>query len=488
MASSQIYIMIKKLLKIALGAFLLLMVVLITKTMTSTKALPTYTVENITAVSDSSAQHLSAAIQIKTVSFGDTLAIDTAEFLKFRHFMETTYPTIHQKLSRPSFNQFSYVYKWVGKDTNLAPYVLMGHMDVVPVEAAAEKKWQVPSFSGMIKNDTIWGRGAVDDKASVISILEATEQLLKENYTPAQTIYLCFGHDEEISGKRGTKIYSQWFKDNHIKPALVLDEGGQIDSQHFKSLNKSVALVGTNEKGYTNIDLSVEIPGGHSSMPSPETAIDVLNKAIENIRAHQMPGAITPTVQELLNRTKNAESFTKRLVLSNLWLFDGLVMKGMEKSKETNAMLHTTLVPTIIHAGIKDNVIPSVAKATFNSRILPGQTSDDVVAFVTKAINDDRVQVKKQTISLMEPSAVTPFDGAAFKKIETIINKTVPNVIVTPYLMIGATDSRYFRNNSEAVLNFSAAQDMKGFHGIDERIGKSDLNRMISFYKSFIKD
>ena len=88
----------------------------------------------------------------------------------------------------------------------------------------------------------------------------------------------------------------------------------------------------------------------------------------------------------------------------------------------------------------------------------------------------------------MEPSAVTPFDGAAFKKIESIINKTVPNVIVTPYLMIGATDSRYFRNNSEAVLNFSAAQDMKGFHGIDERIGKSDLNRMISFYKSFIKD
>lgn len=466
--------------------FSLLIVVLLFNTFRNSAALPKYTVEGAPASNDSAALHLSQAIQIKTISFGDTLAIDTAEYLKFRNFLETSYPNVHSKLQRQTFNQFSYVYKWTGRDTTLKPYVLMAHMDVVPVEAVAESKWSVPSFSGTIKNDTIWGRGAVDDKVAVIAILESVEKLLQQNFTPNRTIYLCFGHDEEISGKRGAKVISNWFKTQNIHPALVLDEGGQIDTKHFKQLNRPFAVIGTSEKGYANFDLSVEIPGGHSSMPAFETAIDVLNKAIEKIRAHSMEPAITPTMQELLNRTKPAEKFANRLVLSNLWLFKGLMISQLEKTKETNAMVHTTLVPTILQSGIKDNVIPTVAKATFNSRILPGQTSDDVLNFITKAVNDSRVVIKKQTISLMEPSPITPFDNPEFKKVEQIIYKSVPDVLVSPFLMIGATDSRYYRSFSDAVLNFSAVQDVKGFHGIDERIGKSDLNRMIFFYNQLI--
>lgn len=478
--------MLKKVFKLLGVLFLLLIVVLVFNTVKDNKQLPKYTVEGKPAENDSAALHLSQAIQIKTVSFGDTLAIDTAEFIKFRTFLENSYPNVHSKLERKIFNQFSYVYKWTGKDTTARPYVLMGHMDVVPVEAVAESKWSVPSFSGAIKNDTIWGRGAVDDKVAVIAILESVEQLLKQNFTPNRTIYLCFGHDEEISGKRGAKVMSAWLKEQGIKPALVLDEGGQIDTKHFQQLKRPFAVIGTSEKGYANFDLSVEIPGGHSSMPANETAIDVLNKAIANIRAHSMEPAITPTMQELLNRTKTAESFSKRMVLSNLWLFQGLMIGQLEKTKETNAMVHTTLVPTILNSGIKDNVIPTVAKATFNSRILPGQTSDDVLKFITKAVNDNRVVIKKQTISLMEPSAITSSENPEFKKVEQIIYHSVPDVIVSPFLMIGATDSRYFRGFSDAVLNFSAVQDVKGFHGIDERIGKSDLNRMIFFYNQLL--
>lgn len=178
--------------------------------------------------------------------------------------METTYPTLHQKLSRQVFNEFSYVFKWPGKDSLLKPWVIMAHLDVVPVEAAAENQWSVPSFSGLIKNDTIWGRGTADDKSSAISIMEAAEQLLNEGFVLAQTIYLCFGHDEEISGKRGAGAIAAWFKQNNIHPALVLDEGGQIDTEHFKDLKRPVAVIGVGEKGYFNMDFSVEIPGGHS--------------------------------------------------------------------------------------------------------------------------------------------------------------------------------------------------------------------------------
>lgn len=480
--------MFKFLVKLLLALFIILVAVLVFNTYKGNQSVSVHNTENISGSSDSAALHLSEAIQIKTISFGDTLPIDTSEFIKFGMFLEKTYPTVHANLQKQTFNKFSYIFKWVGKDTTLKPYVLMAHMDVVPVEAVAESKWSVPSFSGVIKNDTIWGRGAVDDKVAVIAILESVEQLLKEHFTPNRTIYLCFGHDEEVSGKRGAKVLSNWFIQQKIQPALVLDEGGQIDLQHFKRLNKPVAVIGTSEKGYVNLDLTVEIPGGHSSMPNPETAIDVLNKAIINVRAHQMPASITPTLKELLNRTKPAESFFNRLVLSNLWLFKSSVISQLEKTKETNAMIHTTLVPTIFKSGIKDNVIPSIAKATINSRILPGETSEDVVKFAIKAINDERVTVKKQTISLMEPSPITSFENPAFKKIESIIQKSVPNVIVSPYLMVGATDSRYFRGFSDAVLNFAAVQDVKGFHGIDERIGKTDLNRMIFFYRKLITE
>jgi carboxypeptidase PM20D1 len=437
---------------------------------------------------DTAALHLSQALQIKTVSFGDTLPIDTAEFIKFRTFMETTYPLMHQKLEKKSFNLFSYVFTWKGKDTTLAPYVLMAHTDVVPVEAIAESKWSYPSFSGTIDKDTIWGRGAVDDKGSAIAIMEAVELSLQENIQPNRTIYLCFGHDEEISGKRGAAIFSKWFDSSNIKPALVLDEGGMVDTEKFKATGRPVAVVGTGEKGYTNIDLTVEIPGGHSSTPMKETAIDILNQAIVKVRAKQMPALIAPPVQDLLNRTGAGESFFTKMVMANMWLFKGSVIKRMEASNQTNAMVHTTLVPTIVKAGIKDNVIPSIAKATFNSRILPGQTSDDVVAFVKKAINDERVIVKKQTISLFEASATTSADHPTFKKIEGLTQQVLPNVLVSPYLVVGATDSRYFRPFSESVLNFSPMQDVKGFHGIDERLGKEDLNRMITFYKLFIQE
>lgn len=436
---------------------------------------------------DTAAIHLSQALQIKTVSFGDTLPIDTAEFLKFRAFMESTYPLMHANLEKQSFNLFSYVFKWKGKDSIAKPYVLMAHTDVVPVEAVAESKWTYPSFSGRIEKDTIWGRGAVDDKSSAIAIMEAVEALLREGYVPERNIYLAFGHDEEISGKRGANIFSKWFKEQKISPALVVDEGGMIDSQKFKSVGKPVAVIGTGEKGYTNIDLTVEIPGGHSSQPEKETAIDILNKAIVNVRKEQMPALITPPVQELLSRT-SIGSLTTRMAMANLWLFKGTIVSKMEENKQTNAMVHTTLVPTIVKAGIKDNVIPTIAKATFNSRILPGQTSDDVLNFVKQVVNDERVSVTKQTISLIEPSPITPTDHPAFQQVSALVRKTAPNVLISPYLMIGASDSRYFRSFSEAVLNFTPVQDAKGFHGIDERIGISDLNRMISFYKLLLQE
>ena len=163
----------KTLLKIILVGLIILIGVLIFNTLKLKNEKKPQAATIDTPKDDTAAKHLSEAIQIKTISFGDTLPIDTAEFLKFRRFMETTYPLMHSKLEKQSFNQFSYVFKWKGRDSTKAPFVLMAHLDVVPVEAIAESKWTYPSFSGMIKQDTIWGRGTVDDKSSAIAIMEA---------------------------------------------------------------------------------------------------------------------------------------------------------------------------------------------------------------------------------------------------------------------------------------------------------------------------
>lgn len=484
---SKIKVLMKRFFVFLFVALLILVAILVFNTMRFPKGEPAGAPVSVTGVSDSVAQHLSEAIQIRTVSFGDTLAIDTVEFLKFRAFMENTYPEMHRQLEKRSFNEFSYVFKWKGRDTVAKPIVLMAHLDVVPVEAVAESKWTVPSFSGAIKGDTVWGRGAVDDKASAICIMEATEQLLKEGYVPDRTIYICFGHDEEVSGKRGANVVAKWFSDNKIHPELVVDEGGMIDSENMPELGRPIALIGTGEKGYVNIDLTVEIPGGHSSMPYKETAIDVLNKAIANVRKEQMPARVTPAVAEFLQTVGAYQGFVNRLALSNGWLFQGMVVKKLEASNKSNAMVHTTIVPTIVHSGIKDNVIPSIAKATFNSRILPGESSDDVVAFFRNAINDERVQVKKQTVSLMEPSPSTSSSHPMYKRVERAVKQTVPEAIVTPFLVIGATDSRYYRGFSDAVLNFTPLKNAKGFHGIDERVGIQDLKNSVHFYKLLIK-
>ena len=473
---------------LGLGSILLIIIlILLFNTIRFTKELPTHEAKPITGISDSAAIHLSEAIQIKTVSYGQSLPIDTAAFHAFRTFIETTYPLVHQQMERTIFSEFSYVYKWQGKNNSLKPYVIMAHMDVVPVEEAAEKNWSVPSFSGTIKDNYIWGRGAVDDKAAVIAILEAAEQLLGQKYQPERTIYLCFGHDEEIAGLRGMKLIAEWFKTNNIQPEMVLDEGGEVNTQNMKELNRPLAVLGVGEKGYVTYQLHVEKSGGHSSMPEKETAIDILSRAVSKLRHKQMPARFTDPVQQMFNTIGPGMSFTSRLALANPWLFQSVTIKQLEKNNRTNAMVHTTVVPTIIQAGIKENVIPAVATATINSRILPGETSADVESFIKKTINDERIQVKRLETMTIEPSKTTRVSSHAYQKISSIVYGLVPEVVVSPFLVIVATDSRYFRDFADGVINFRPIVDTKGFHGVDERVGVEDLKRMIFFYKAVMQ-
>jgi carboxypeptidase PM20D1 len=437
------------------------------------------------ALSQSSLQHFVEAIQYKTISFADTIPPDTAAFFGFHRFLENAYPLVHEKLKLEKVAGYSLLYKWSGKNADANPIVLMAHMDVVPLEPGTEELWHVDPFEGVIKNDTIWGRGATDDKMNLMAIMEAIEKLLNEGFQPERTIYLSFGHDEEIGGK-GAIAIAGLLESRNVKADLVLDEGGIITRDKIPGITQSVALIGTSEKGYLSLVLSVEQSGGHSSMPATETAIDILSNAIVRLRENPFEADFSQSTQDFISYIGPEQPFIQKMVFANQWLFKSVIVGIYEQSPGGNAMVRTTIAPTIIQAGIKDNVIPTLASATINFRILPGDTQESVEDHMAEAINDDRVKISKLSFG-NDPSLVTPVEGAGFKWVETAARKSFDKTIVAPFLMIGATDSRHFGKVSSQIIKFSPMNDPIDFHGINERISVKGYQDGIWFFEQLIR-
>ncbi len=479
--------MLKKLFILLSVAFFVLAAIVFINTF-KTKAWPSHKAMAMEGLPDSAIAHMSQAIQIATISPEDTTHIDSFHFNQFRTFLEKSYPLVHQHLTRTLIKNYSYIFEWKGTDSSLLPFILMGHYDVVPVEPSAVKLWTVQPFSGEVKNNIIWGRGSVDDKSNVISILEAAEGLLRKGFTPKRTILLCFGHNEESTGTGAIAIV-KYLKEKNIKADLVLDEGGEITTDKIKGVKRPVAMIGVAEKGYVTFELSVEKTGGHSSKPDKETSIDILAKALYHLRNKKTPSSLQEPVKEFLHRASGSSAdFVNKLAMSNLWLFEGTVKKILSYTPEGDAMQRTTIVPTILESGVRENVIPTNAKAIVNSRININESTKQVQKFIVNAIDDDRVKIKIVGDFNTEPSAVTPINSPAFKMMEETIYKTVDDAIPAPFIMLGATDSRVYREISNGVVNFSPLVDSKGFHGIDERLPIADFQRFFNFITIIIKE
>jgi carboxypeptidase PM20D1 len=480
--------MLKKTLLLLLLAILLVVGIVLFKTFQFTSIQTKVAALPAPAIPETSLQHFQQAIAIKTISFGNPALFDSTQFLAFRKFLENTYPKMHEKLTREIVLGYSLLYKWEGKNTSLKPVVLMAHQDVVPIEEATQSMWTSDPFAGTVKDNFIWGRGTTDDKINLVSICESVEKLVIENFQPERTVYLVFGHDEELGGK-GAVAIAQLMKQRNIVAEMVMDEGGIITKEKIPGMKEPVALVGTSEKGYLSIELVVEIPGGHSSMPEKETAIDILTKAIVTLRSHPFEPQFSVPMQGFIKSLGPEMPFVQKMAFANPWLFKGLIIGTYDKSAPGSAMLRTTIAPTIINAGIKDNVIPTQAKATVNFRLLPGDLSEDVIDRVKKIIDNDHVKISRLDAGAMaEASAVTPMDGYGYQKVETTIKKSYPNLLSSPFLMLGATDSRHFGEVSDNIVKFSPMIDPIGFHGIDERVSLESYQTALWFYQQLLKD
>jgi carboxypeptidase PM20D1 len=394
------------------------------------------------------------------------------------------------ELQRETVGAYSLLYTWQGSDPSLKPILLIGHMDVVPVEPGTRSQWQHDPFGGEIAEGFIWGRGAIDNKSAVVGTLEAVEMLLAEGFQPVRTVYLAYGHDEEVGGGAGAREIAALLARRGVELEMVLDEGGVIGDGLLPGVSGPVALVGVAEKGFVTVQLSTRVAGGHSSLPPRQSAVGILSAAVARLEAQQLPARLEGPTRQLFDRIGPRLPFVQRAVFSNLWLTRRLVLGRLEGSPTTNAMVRTTTAPTIFEAGTKDNVLPSYARAVVNFRILPGDTVATVLDHVTRVVDDRRVEVRTVGRFSAEPSPVSRTDSQSYRTLERTIRSVVPEATVAPYLVVVVTDARYYSGLSRNVFRLLPLRlsegDLQRMHGIDERIGISEYENAIRTYRQLV--
>jgi len=438
------------------------------------------------------AQHLSRAVTFQTISHQDPAQNDAAAFLGLHAALQEMFPRAHQVLEREVVAGSSLLYTWRGKDTSKPPILLMAHMDVVPVEPGTEGQWQKPPFSGAIEDGFVWGRGTMDFKLGVVGLLEAVEALATTGYVPARTVYLAFGHDEEVSGLKGATGIVELLASRNVHLAFVLDEGMVVTQGILKGIDRPVALIGLAEKGYVSVELVVEGQGGHSSMPPRATPVGILANAIVKLENNPMPGRIEGPAKLLFETLAPEMPFGNRVILSNLWLLEGVAKRVLSGSPPTDAILRTTTAPTMLEGSVKENVLPARARAVVNFRILPGDSIESVVAHVKDVIADPRVQLRPVEGFSQNPSPVSDMAGPGYKSIEKAIRQVFPEAIVAPSLVLGATDSRHYQKLADGVYRFSphrmGPDDRPRFHGANERLSVKNFAECVRFYAQLIRN
>jgi len=436
-------------------------------------------------------ERLSRALTFQTVSHQDPSQLDPSAFLDLHAHLEESFPLVHERLEREIIADYSLLYTWPGNSEGSRPILLMSHLDVVPVEPGTESHWEQPPFGGKTAGGYIWGRGALDDKSGVLGILEAVEHLLAQGFEPNRAIYFAFGHDEEVGGS-GNIQTALALRGRGVRLEYVLDEGSAIVDGVIDGVSQPVALVSLAEKGYTSIELTVRHEGGHSSMPPAQTAVGIIAAAVHKLETNPFPAQLREPASLMLDFLGPEMPALQRVAIANRWVTAPAIAWNFATNPTTNASVRTTTAATIIGGGIKENVLPTRARAVVNFRILPGDTMDGVLARVKRVIADERVQADHVNSLSSEPSRVSSIDSPAFETIHRTIREVFPEVLVSPALTVGATDSRHYEGIADDVYRFIPMRmkpdDLPRFHGTNERLGTGNYAEIIRFYVRLLQN
>lgn len=435
---------------------------------------------------DKIVQDMVDMIKCKTISDRDDERVDWAEFEKFHAVLEVCFPLIHQRCTLEKIGKTGLLYFLEGKNHD-KPVVCMAHYDVVPVE---ESGWDKPAFEGIVENGVIWGRGTLDTKGTVCGVMEALEHLLQENFIPSRDLYFAFSGDEEISGESCPAIVS-YFEERGIKPSFVLDEGGAVVENVFPGVRGDSAMIGICEKGYMDVNLTMESNGGHASTPPMHSIVGELSKAVVALEKHPFKGKRSKAVDELFDEMGRHASFGMRIIFANMWLFRPILSIVSPKlGGEMNALMRTTCAVTCMEGSKAYNVLPPRATVGMNLRLMQGDTVESAVAYLKKVIDNDRITV--ETVLGHNPSITSDTTCEEWAYLKQVVQATWPGVIVSPYIMLACSDSRHYNRISDHVYRFSAMKLSKEeramIHGNNERVPVDTLVQTVEFYVRLLRE
>jgi Gly-Xaa carboxypeptidase len=452
-----------------------------------------------------SIKRLSGAIKIPTISFDDLGPIGQDHrwdiFYEFHEYLQKTFPLIHSALTVDVVNFHGLLYTWEGSDPSLKPTLLMAHQDVVPVPEETIPAWTHPPFSGFYDGKFVWGRGASDCKNQLIAIMEAVELLLDSGFAPRRTIVMSFGFDEEASGPQGAQHLALHLlsKFGRHSFAAIVDEGSGVSSQW----GSVFAAPGVAEKGYIDVDIVIRSQGGHSSIPPPHTSIGMASELVSLIESNPHSPSLSPQnpylglmecgaqhapnfpkgLKKLLRKSTGAKARSK------------LAREASKQSLAIKYLMTTSQAVDIIRGGVKVNALPERTVVTVNYRVNVGEST----AVVKKKLTKLAKQISKKhnltlnafdgskegpmslslvdTVSL-EPAPVSPTATSKLSAYSVLSGSTRalygPKMIVTPGIMTGNTDTKYYWQLSANIFRYAPGWDREeeGFgkiHTVDER-------------------
>ena len=435
---------------------------------------------------DSTVLRLKELIQCQTVSNNNLEKIDFNEFFRLHRILEQQYPLIHQVLTKKTIGKASLLYHWRGQDPSVKPFLWMAHMDVVPV--GDETQWSHGPFSGDLSDGYLWGRGTADTKCLISVQMDAVEELIAEGYVPPQDIYLFYGHNEEIvalGDRSGAHLAMEYLQEQGIVLGCVLDEGGSIVKGSTMGIEKPIAVIGVSEKGSVHVELKVHDKGGHSSTPDKTTALSRVARAAIAVEEHPMPVRLLPMVADMLKTLAPYMGILKPLLDDPVRTWP-MLHKALEPKAMTNAMIRTTFAVTMAQGSAQANVLPETASVVINCRVLPGDTMESTLQHIREEVGEG---VEARILSGKNPSPISPTNTSLFSFICSLAQELQTDALVTPYLVMGGTDSAKFYPICEAVYRFSPfyfdENTMAGVHSVNERISVSGFSEAVQFYKKF---
>ena len=430
------------------------------------------------------AERLSRLIQLETVSqFGQT---DLSKFYRFHEALKREFPAISAACEWEEF-QGSLLLRWPGKDPAKAPILLMNHHDVVDAAGA----WKYPPLSGEIAEDKVWGRGTLDTKGGLWAMLQAADELASEGFAPAQDVYFESACTEEIDGS-GADHFSKLLQERGLRFRFVLDEGGMIVYDPIGGSTGVFAMVGVGEKGCADLKFVARSNGGHASTPPKNTPLVRLGRFMAEVEQKNLFDVqVSPTVREMFLRMAPTVNGPLKNIMAHPDAFNALITTVLPRVSETaGALLQTTIAFTMAQGSEGTNVLPQEAWVVGNMRFSHHQGGEDSIRKISELAK--KFDIDTEILDPGFESPISDFNSDAFKLVENAVKELFPNVEPVPYIMTGASDSRYFSRVCDNCIRFAPftidEQQLESIHGIDENVDIDTLAPAVDFYKYIIRE